>query len=76
LDFLRAGAASIFAIRHRHGSAAPYRVPGYPIVPAFFILAAIAAVASAVYQYPQESLVGMGMLAVGWLIYARSGRPT
>ena len=67
--FFGLGAASIFAIRRRSSSDAPYKVPGYPIVPAFFVLAAIAAVASAVYQYPKESLVGVGMLVIGALIY-------
>jgi APA family basic amino acid/polyamine antiporter len=67
--FFGLGAASIFAIRRRSSNDAPYKVPGYPIVPAFFVLAAIAAVASAVYQYPKESLVGVGMLGIGALIY-------
>ncbi len=67
--FFGLGAASIFAIRRRNGNEAPYRVPGYPIVPAFFVLSAVAAVASAVYQYPMESLIGVAMLGVGSVIY-------
>ena len=67
--FFGLGAASIFAIRQRSPGDAPSQVPGYPIVPAFFVLAAIAAVASAVYQYPEESLVGVAMLVIGAFIY-------
>ncbi|MEX2281577.1 MAG: amino acid permease [Gemmatimonadota bacterium] len=74
--FFGLGAASIFAIRRRAAGPAPYEVPGYPIVPAFFVLAAIAAVASAISQYPKESLVGVAMLAGGSVLYfmTRSGR--
>jgi basic amino acid/polyamine antiporter, APA family len=72
--FFGLGAASIFVIRRRSGPNAPFRVPGYPIVPAFFVLAALAAVTSAVYQYPKESLIGVGMLIVGAVLY-RLTRP-
>ncbi|HSL71090.1 MAG TPA: hypothetical protein VK864_12670, partial [Longimicrobiales bacterium] len=67
--FFGLGAASIFAIRRRATSSAMFRVPGYPIVPIFFVLAAIVAVASAILSYPRESLLGVGMLVFGAVLY-------
>jgi basic amino acid/polyamine antiporter, APA family len=46
-----------------------YRVPGYPVVPAFFVLAAIVAVASAIMGYPKESLLGTLLLAAGAVVF-------
>lgn len=74
--FFGLGAASIFAIRRTagvsgvSGKAAPYLVPGYPYVPAFFVLAAVVAVASAVFTYPLESALGCVLLAAGVALYA------
>jgi basic amino acid/polyamine antiporter, APA family len=64
--FFGLGAASIFVIRRRDRTTTPaFRVPGYPFVPAFFVLAALVAVASAILAYPKESALGVGLLAVG-----------
>jgi APA family basic amino acid/polyamine antiporter len=68
--FFGLGAASLFVFRHRSGTdGVAYRVTGYPVVPAFFVIAAMVAVASAVASYALESLIGVGMLAVGAAIY-------
>ena len=48
--FYGVGAAAIFPIRWANqGRAIPYRVPGYPVTPLLFILAALAIVGNAVY---------------------------
>ena len=67
--FFGLGAASLLVFRQRDPGAKGFRTPGYPVVPSFFILAAIVAVGSAVSTYPRESLIGMGMLVIGAAIY-------
>ncbi|HEY0672495.1 MAG TPA: amino acid permease [Longimicrobiales bacterium] len=67
--FFGLGAASLFVFRKRSREQPVYQTPGYPIVPAFFVLAALIAVASAVYTYPTESLIGIAMLAAGSVFY-------
>lgn len=67
--FFGLGAASLFVFRKRAAGEASFRTPGYPVVPAFFVLAAIVAVGSAVTTYPRESLLGTAMLIVGVLFY-------
>lgn len=48
--FYGLGAAVIFPIRAANrGKAIPYRVPGYPVTPLLFVLAALAIVGNAVY---------------------------
>ena len=48
--FYGLGAASIFMIRRATaGKAIPYRVPGYPVTPLLFVLAAMAIVGNAIY---------------------------
>ena len=67
--FFGLGAASLFVFRKRHRDAASFHTPGFPIVPAFFVIAAIVAVGSAITTYPRESLIGMGMLLIGAAFY-------
>jgi basic amino acid/polyamine antiporter, APA family len=68
--FFGLGAASLFVFRRRDPSGdVSFRVPGYPVVPAFFVLAAVIAVGAAVSSYPRESLIGVGLLLIGGLIY-------
>ena len=68
--FFGLGAASLFVFRRRSGTdGVAFKTPGYPYVPAFFVIAAIIAVASAVSSYPKESLIGVGMLLVGVVLF-------
>jgi APA family basic amino acid/polyamine antiporter len=48
----------------------PYRVWGYPWVPAAFILASVLLVANTLFERPVESLLGVGLLALGLPAYA------
>lgn len=68
--FFGLGAASLFVFRRRgEGGDVAYKTPGYPFVPAFFVLAAIVAVGSAIASYPKESLIGFGMLIMGAVLF-------
>jgi basic amino acid/polyamine antiporter, APA family len=67
--FFGLGAASLFVFRKRGHGQPTFRTPGYPIVPVFFVIAAMVAVGSAVITYPRESIIGMAMLAAGVLFF-------
>ena len=69
--------ASVFVLRARRPELPrPYRVWGYPVVPAGFILGMAVLLASTLVQRPIESLLGLGCVAAGWPAYAwwRRGR--
>jgi APA family basic amino acid/polyamine antiporter len=67
---LRAGLA-LFRLRMIHPHAVrPYRVWGYPIVPAFFTLGSVFVVLNMLFTRPIESLVGLGFLVIGLPAYS------
>jgi APA family basic amino acid/polyamine antiporter len=69
--FHAATGAAVFVLRRQRPDAPrPYRVPGYPVVPALFILASLALVANTLAERPMESLLGLGLLALGLPAYA------
>ena len=63
-------ASTVFVFRRRPGEApSPYRMPGYPVVPALFVLAAGAVL---VYTYVSNlwhSLAGTGLILTGIPLY-------
>jgi len=70
-------ASTVFVFRRRAGEApSPYRMPGYPLVPALFVLAAGAVL---VYTYAsnlRNSLVGTALILSGVPLYLWiKGRP-
>jgi APA family basic amino acid/polyamine antiporter len=68
--FCAAGTA-IFVLRRRRPEVVrPYRVWGYPLVPAFFIAASLGVAANTLFEKPVESLAGLGFLAAGLPAYA------
>ena len=68
--FAALAAASVFVLRRRHPEAPrPFRVPGYPVTPALFILAAMAIVANTVVARPVQALAGLGIVLVGTPVY-------
>jgi APA family basic amino acid/polyamine antiporter len=81
--FFGAAVATLFVYRRRERAAGAagvvrplrFRTPGYPIVPALFVLAALAAVASSVAQNPGNALRGAGLLVLGVpvFLYWRKG---
>jgi basic amino acid/polyamine antiporter, APA family len=73
--FFGLGGASVFALRrHRPAAPRPYRVLGYPVTPAFFVLVAAAGIVSSFYQSPAMSLLGTALLAAGAAAFALHGR--
>lgn len=57
----------------------PYRVSGYPVVPAIFVLTSLAFVFNALMERPTEALFGFGILLLGvpaYLYWKRTAAPT
>lgn len=76
MDFLFFGltATTIFVFRRRVSrgamSAGPtYRVPGHPVTTVAFVAICWWVVANTIYRYPQNSLVGFGLLVAGIPVY-------
>lgn len=66
-----AAGAAVFVLRKKHpGAPRPYRVWGYPWVPALFIAATLILVANTLWEKPAESLWGLGLVALGLPAYA------
>jgi basic amino acid/polyamine antiporter, APA family len=65
--FYALAAASIFAYRKQfpEASTRSYSVPGYPVTPILFILAAAALVINTVATQPKESAIGIGIVLLG-----------
>lgn len=63
-------AASVFVLRRkRPDMVRPYRVLGYPLVPALFVVAACALLGSTLIHSPRESIMGLGFMLLGVPIY-------
>jgi APA family basic amino acid/polyamine antiporter len=75
VDFIGFGltAATIFVFRRRnalHGKGAiEYKVPLHPVTTLFFIGACALVVLSTIYQYPENSAFGIGILLLGIPVY-------
>jgi APA family basic amino acid/polyamine antiporter len=77
--------AGLFIYRNRDGGretgdgARSFRVPGYPVTPALFVLAAAYVVVSAVLSNPKNAAIGAALIAAGVPAYAlwrrRAGAP-
>jgi len=61
--------AGLFVLRRRLGRPDSYRTPGYPILPAAFVLVAVAVVCSTIAVAPERSGVGALLLLAGIPIY-------
>lgn len=78
--FFALAAAAIFILRRRAGGPPPkgrFSTPGYPVVPALFVVAALFTVGSAVRSSPRRAAAGTALLATGvpvYLVYARRHR--
>ncbi|MBI3650222.1 MAG: amino acid permease [Acidobacteria bacterium] len=68
--FYALAAASIFAYRKHYPAATrSYSVPGYPLTPILFLLAAAALVINTVATQFMQSLIGLGIVALGVPVY-------
>jgi len=69
---------AVFRLRRtRPDAERPYRTPGYPVVPALFLVASAALVANGLVRKPGLTLFGFGLIAAGLPVYAwiaRTGR--
>ena len=57
--------AALFVWRRRGGAPPTYRSPGYPVLPAFFVLVAVAVVVSVVIEAPARAAIGTALIATG-----------
>lgn len=74
VDFIFFGltATCIFVFRSRDGkgnTAGRFNIPGHPFTTIFFIAACWIVVANTFYTDPRNSLIGLGILLVGLVIY-------
>jgi APA family basic amino acid/polyamine antiporter len=77
IPFYALGVASIYVLRRRPGYDPPFRTPGYPAVPALFVLATIYLLANAILD-PVSRVPTLAVLAITLLgipvYYATVGR--
>lgn len=59
----------LFVLRHRLSRPGSYRTPGYPWLPAAFVLVAAGVVYSSIAVAPVRSAVGAGLLMLGVPVY-------
>jgi basic amino acid/polyamine antiporter, APA family len=70
--------ASVFRLRRRLGHPAAYRAPGYPLVPAVYVLVLALFLVAAIAYNPRDTLIGMAMTAAALPFYLwirGEGRP-
>ena len=74
-------ATAVFILRRtRPDAPRPYRTWGYPVVPALFILACLLLIGNTLQESPLESLLGLGLVALGlpaywWFRKRNAGTP-
>lgn len=62
--------AAIFVLRRRDpGATVSFRCPGYPVVPAVFVLSAAAMTVLSIVRDPSHTLPWLAVLAIGWPAY-------
>ena len=62
-------AASLLFLRRRADYRPAYRVWGFPVLPAIFVLSSAAIVLHQIIKEPRESLIGLGIVAAGLPVY-------
>ena len=68
-------AAGLFLLRGRPDYQPAYRIWGYPVVPALFVLFSMVVVAVQVAAQPLDSAVGLGIVLLGVPVYLLWSRP-
>jgi len=66
--------AGLFRLRRRFADRVGFRTPGYPLLPAAFVLVAIVVVLSVIRTAPERSAMGVALLALGIPVYYWSKR--
>jgi basic amino acid/polyamine antiporter, APA family len=77
VDFIGFGltGAALFVFRRRGERAASFRTPGHPVTTGFFVLASFLVVVNTVWRYPENTLIGLAILAAGvpaYLLWRRT----
>jgi APA family basic amino acid/polyamine antiporter len=68
--FYGATALGVFVLRYKMPDAPrPYRVPGYPVVPALFVVFCAALVIVTIYQAPASAGLGLALIFTGIPFY-------
>jgi APA family basic amino acid/polyamine antiporter len=68
--FSMAAGVALFVLRRTQaGTPRPYRVWGYPVVPALFVLGSGAFVLNTLVERPVESITGLALVALGLPVY-------
>ena len=67
--FFGLSASCLFVLRHRGLGAPRTRMPGHPVTTALFCTACAAVVINTIYQFPENTLIGLGILATGVPVY-------
>jgi len=68
--FYGLGGLAIFVLRVRKPDLPrPFRCPGYPVVPALFVLSAVFMTVMTIYNAPDQSLPWLGVLIAGGPVY-------
>jgi basic amino acid/polyamine antiporter, APA family len=63
--FFALTAGTLFVFRRRRREPTAYRVPGHPITTVLFIAICCWIVGTTIYRYPENSLIGIGILLAG-----------
>jgi basic amino acid/polyamine antiporter, APA family len=75
--FYALGAAAVIALRIKRPEAKrPFKVPGYPVTPVLFVLAAAAIVVNTIVENPGQAAIGLGMVLLGapaYYLWRRGG---
>jgi APA family basic amino acid/polyamine antiporter len=67
VDFIGFGltGAALFVFRARGQRAGSFRTPGHPLTTAFFVIACFLVVINTIWRYPENTLIGLAILAAG-----------
>ena len=78
VPFYALAVASVFVFRRRPDFRPPYRVPGYPVVPAIFIVATILLLGNAIVdptsRFPTLAVLGVILLGIPIFFLSKGGR--
>jgi len=71
IDFIFFGltGASLFVFRRRDADGEGYRVPGHPWTTGTFVASCWLVVGNTIYRYPANTVLGLGILALGVPVY-------
>ncbi len=64
----------LFVIRRRPAVCPHYRIWGYPIVPALFVVSSLAIVVNQIVSNPRESMFGLSLVLLGIPVYCLRAR--